>query len=114
MLRAFGAALERGNATAAAACFAPDAVYEEPPRFVFTGQAAIQSFFADFVARHTDISFTVVRTLADASGAALAAEWRFAHTRTSDGARRVYAGMCLLDLAAGRIARWRGYSALVG
>ncbi|MBF6591152.1 MAG: nuclear transport factor 2 family protein [Ktedonobacterales bacterium] len=111
LLRTFGAALERGDAAGAAACFALDAVYEEPPRFAFAGRAAIQGFCADFAARHSAVSFMVVRTLADPAGALVAAEWRFAHTRTGDGARMVYQGMSFLELDGGLIVRWRGFSA---
>jgi uncharacterized protein (TIGR02246 family) len=115
LLRAFGEALARGDAEAAAACFAPDAVYEEPPRFAFAGRAAIAAFVRDFAERHTDVRFEVLRVLAAPDSMLVAAEWRFSHTRLADGARVVYAGMSIVELTAGgRIARWRGYSAPVG
>jgi limonene-1,2-epoxide hydrolase len=120
LLRAFGAALERGDPEAAATCFAPEAVYEEPPRFAFAGRAAIAEFVRDFAARHTNVRFEVVRVLAGpadggpADGTLAAAEWRFSHTRAADGVHAAYAGMSFVELAGGRITRWRGYSALVG
>ncbi len=114
VLQTFGAALERGDARAAAACFAPDALYEEPPRFRFAGQAAIADFIRDFTARHHDVRFEIVRALASPDGTLLAAEWRFGFTRTSDGTHTTYNGMSFVALADGRITHWRGYSASVG
>ena len=115
LLRAFGEALARGDAEAAAACFAPDAVYEEPPRFAFAGRAAIAAFVRDFAERHRDVRFEVLRVLAAPDSLLAAAEWRFSHIRIADGARVAYAGMSFVELSAdGLIARWRGYSALVG
>ncbi|HEX9414768.1 MAG TPA: nuclear transport factor 2 family protein [Ktedonobacterales bacterium] len=113
LLRAFGAALATGDAAAAAALFAPDATYSEPPVFAFKGRRALRGFFADFAARHHAISFTLVRTLADPSGALVAAEWRFAHTRTADGERKEYEGMSWVELADGLIMSWRGFSVRV-
>jgi limonene-1,2-epoxide hydrolase len=110
VLHTFAAAVERGDAEAAAACFAPDAIYEEPPRFRFDGQDAIAAFIRDFAARHTDVRFEIIRSLANPNGTLLAAEWCFAHTRTTDGAHASYAGMSFVTLAGGRIAHWRGYS----
>ena len=166
ILARFADALAHGDAQDAAACFALDAMYSEPPRFAFAGRTAIAAFFADFTVRHREVSFTVARVLAgplaptpspigrggaraekapsvappragsgaiadaprgagadsaspplrgEGPGERLAAiEWRFAYTRTSDGARTVFEGMCWLELAAdGLIARWRGFSARV-
>jgi uncharacterized protein (TIGR02246 family) len=110
VLAQLAACWERGDAAAAAALFAPDATYSEPPVFAFKGRAAIRGFFADFAARHHAVSFTLVRTLADPSGALVAAEWRFAHTRTADGERKEYEGMSWVELADGLITRWRGFS----
>jgi limonene-1,2-epoxide hydrolase len=112
LLLAFGAALATGDAAAAAALFAPDAVYDEPPRFRFEGRPAIAAFIADFAARHTEVSFTVTRSLASADGALLAAEWRWAYRRL-DGAQRAFAGMCFVEVRGGLIARWRGFSARI-
>lgn len=106
----FAACLEHGDAVGAAALFTEDARYEEPPRFTFTGRAEIERFFADFAARHGEVSYSVRRVLTDARGDEAAAEWRFAHTRTSDGARAVYEGMSFVTLRDGQIAAWRGYS----
>ncbi|HEU4785694.1 MAG TPA: nuclear transport factor 2 family protein, partial [Ktedonobacterales bacterium] len=111
-LRAFGAAITRGEPTVAADLFAPDATYEEPPAPMLRGRAALLAFFTDFAARHSDVSFTISRAFADASNTHVAAEWRFTYTRTEDGTHRVYEGISILDLTAdGRIARWRGFSA---
>ena len=112
LLRAFGAALATGDAAAAAALFAPDAVYDEPPRFHFEGRPAIAAFIADFAARHTEVSFTVTRSLASADGALLAAEWRWAYHRL-DGATRAFAGMCFVEVRGGLVARWRGFSSRI-
>jgi hypothetical protein len=149
ILARFADALAQGDANGAATCFAPGATYTEPPRFAFSGRAAIAAFFADFTARHHAVSFTIARVLAgplppsppplhgeggagagnDADRSAydsppragegpgewvVAVEWRFAYTRTSDGERTIFEGMCWLDLAAdGLIARWHGFSARV-
>jgi uncharacterized protein (TIGR02246 family) len=114
MVRRLAECWEHGDADAAAALFAPDAVYEEPPAFVLAGRAAIHAFFADFAARHHDVAFEVVRALAREGEGLAAAEWRFAHTRTADGERKVYAGLAWVELdAAGLVARWRGFSARV-
>ncbi|HKV84899.1 MAG TPA: nuclear transport factor 2 family protein [Ktedonobacterales bacterium] len=112
-LRRFGACLEHGDTEAAAACFTEDAVYEEPPRFAFTGRPALRAFIADFLARHTEVRFTVARTLASADGALMAAEWRWSY-RSLDGSAHAFAGMCFVELRDGLIARWRGYSVAVG
>lgn len=113
ILRTFGAHLARGDYDAAAALFAPDALYEEPPRFRFAGREALRGFFRDFAARHSNVSFTVQRAIADPSGTLLAAEWRWEYTRDADGERRAFAGICFVDLAGGLIAHWRGFSAVV-
>src|SRR5215813_13255017 len=96
LLRVFGRALAAGDAGAGAALFAPDATYDEPPRFHFAGRAAIYAIIADFAARHTDVSFTVTRSIAAADGALLAAEWRWAYRRL-DGTARAFAGMCFVE-----------------
>jgi ketosteroid isomerase-like protein len=106
----FGACLERGDADGAANCFTSEAVYEEPPRFAFAGRPALRAFIADFLARHTDVSFTVERTLTSGDGSLVAAEWRWSYRRL-DGSPRAFAGMCFVELRDGLIARWRGYSA---
>jgi uncharacterized protein (TIGR02246 family) len=121
VLQRLAACWEHGDAEAAASLFAPDATYSEPPLFAFAGREAIRAFFADFAARHHDVSFRVVRALvqplSDPRAAIVAAEWRFAHTRTADGARKVYEGMSWInwiDVDGGLITRWRGFSAPVG
>lgn len=105
---------QRGDASTAAALFAPDATYSEPPRAAFAGRAAIHAFFADFAARHHDVSFALVRTLVAPGGALVAAEWRFSHTRTADDERKAYQGMSWIEFASdGTITRWHGFSASV-
>ncbi len=113
VLRALADCWQRGDADAAAALFAPDAEYSEPPAFACSGRTAIHAFFADFAARHHAVTFAIVRVLAGPDGALAAAEWRFAHTRTSDGKRAAYEGMCWIELRDGLVTRWHGYSVAV-
>lgn len=110
ILCTFGMHLEQGNYDAAAMLFAVDAVYEEPPAFRFAGREALRSFFRDFMERHSNVSFTIQRSVADPDGTLLAAEWRWAYTRDADGERRAFEGMCFVDLSFGLITRWHGYS----
>lgn len=114
LLRTFGLHLEAGNADGAAMLFAPDAVYEESPRFSFTGREALRVFFADFLASHTDVRFTILRTLVSPDDTLLAAEWRWSYTRAADATARAFAGMCFIELGYGLITRWRGYSTPIG
>jgi len=114
-LRAFGVAITQGEPTAAADLFAPDATYEEPPAPILLGRDSLLAFFTDFAARHRDVSYTISRAFPDASNTRVTAEWRFAYTRTEDGARRVYEGISILEFTAeGHIASWRGFSARLG
>lgn len=114
ILARFAEALAQGDAQGGAACFALDATYSEPPRFAFSGRAAIAGFFADFAARHHDVSFTVARVLVAPDEPLAAAEWRFAYTGNRDGVRTIFEGMSWVELAPdGLIARWRGFSARV-
>src|SRR5690348_16869259 len=99
-LRAFGAAIERGKPAVAADLFAPDATYEEPPAPILRGRDALHAFFTDFASRHSDVSFTISRAFADASDTRVAAEWRFAYTRTQDGTQRVHEGISILEFTA--------------
>ncbi len=112
VLRAFGGALARGDAQAAADLFAPDATYDEPPVAHFKSRDAIAAFIADFSAHHTDASFTVSRCLAAPSGDLAAAEWRWAYARL-DGTRKTFDGISFVTLCDGQITSWRGFSALV-
>jgi limonene-1,2-epoxide hydrolase len=113
LLRRFGECLAQGDAEGAAALFTPDATYDEPPGHAFAGREALRAFIADFAAAHTGVSFSVVRTLEAPDGALVAAEWRWAYTRTADGQRRAFEGMSFVELRDGLIARWRGFSARV-
>jgi uncharacterized protein (TIGR02246 family) len=113
VLAQFAACLERGDADGAAALFAPDAAYEEPPHAHFAGRDAVRAFIADFAARHHDVRYEVLRALTAPDGLLTAAEWRFAYTRTADGSRTVLEGMSWVELRDGLIARWRGFSARV-
>lgn len=108
-LRRFGECLERGDAEGSARCFTLDAVYEEPPHAFFTGREALHAFIADFLARHTDVRFTVERTLVSTNGALAASEWRWTYRRL-DGSAVAFAGMSFVALRDGQIAHWRGYS----
>jgi limonene-1,2-epoxide hydrolase len=114
-LQAFSTAITRGEPTVAADLFAPDASYEEPPAPMLHGRAALLAFFADFANRHRDVNFTISRAFADADNTHVAAEWRFAYTRTEDGTQRAYEGISIVEFATddGRIASWRGFSALL-
>jgi predicted SnoaL-like aldol condensation-catalyzing enzyme len=113
LLQQFAEQLTAGDVVGAAALFAPDATYSEPPRFALAGREAISAFFADFAKRHTEVSFQVIRALADPCSSLVAAEWRFAYTRAADGERTVYEGMSWLECSGGAITRWRGFSARV-
>src|SRR5262249_25823713 len=112
VLFAFAERLGRGDAEGVAALFTPEATYYEPPAHAYSGRDAIRAFLADFVARHTEVSFTILRGVADQAGTRLAAEWRFAFTRRSDGTRRVFEGISMIELRDGMLASWRGYSTL--
>ena len=114
-LRAFGVAIERGEPEVAADLFAPDATYEEPPAPLLHGRAALLAFFTDFAARHSDVSFTISRAFANADNTHVAAEWRFAYTRTEDGTQRAYEGISILAFTTdGLIVSWRGFSGRLG
>lgn len=110
ILSAFAAALAAGDAAAAAALFAPDATYDEPPVH-FVGRAAITDFIADFAIHHHDARFTVERLLSDPDGSLAAAEWRWNYIRNADNSEREFAGACFLTLRDGLITAWRGFSA---
>lgn len=114
VLRAFGERLASGDAEGAASLFTEDTVYSEPPMAHFEGRAAVRGFIADFAARHHDASFTVSRLLTRADAQEVAAAWRWAYTRDSDGERRAYDGMSFITFRDGLIASWYGFSALVG
>jgi ketosteroid isomerase-like protein len=113
ILQHFGEMLAAGDAEAAANLFAEDARYDEPPRPPLVGREAILGFLVDFATRHTDASFTVSRAIEDAARHLLAAEWRWEYTRKADGERRIFEGMAMVEFRDGRIASWRGFSALV-
>jgi ketosteroid isomerase-like protein len=113
-LQAFGERLARGDADGVATLFTEDATYAEPPHANFVGRAAMRGFVADFAARHHDTSFVVTHILTSADDHEAAAHWRFAYTRDDDDKRRVYEGMSFVTFAAGQIASWRGFSALIG
>jgi uncharacterized protein (TIGR02246 family) len=106
----FADALARGDADAAADVFAADAIYEEPPRFLFEGREAIRAFFRDFAARHSDLRFMVLRAVADRGRNLLAAEWEWRYVSVSDGQERAFAGMSFISFSGDNIASWRGLS----
>ena len=113
ILCTFGDALERGDAVAAAALFTPDATYDEAPAFHFTGQPALSVFITDFVARHHAVRFSVKRRVASSDDSLEAAEWRWEYTRNVDNERKVFEGMCFIEIRDGLIASWKGFSAAV-
>lgn len=113
-LQTFGVLVEAGDAEGAAALFTEDAVYEEPPRPILQGRAAIRDFIADFAAHHIEAKFTIARAFVDPTGGRVAAEWRWSYTRTADGTQRAYDGISMVEFQGGLIAWWRGFSALVG
>ena len=114
-LRAVGAAIEGGEPEVAADLFAPDATYEEPPAPILRGRDALLAFLSDFAARHHDVSFPISRAFTDASGARMAAEWRFAYTRDEDETQRDFEGISIVECDdEGRITSWRGFSELLG
>ncbi|HEX6819351.1 MAG TPA: nuclear transport factor 2 family protein [Ktedonobacterales bacterium] len=112
VLHTFAKRLAEGDAEGASALFSEDARYEEPPRPPLVGREAIRAFIADFAARHSSAVFTVHRAIVDPSGSLLAAEWRWAYIREVDGATCSYEGIAFVELRGGRIASWRGFSAL--
>jgi limonene-1,2-epoxide hydrolase len=111
-LQTFGVLVERGDADGAAALFAEDARYEEPPLPPLAGREAIRAFLADFAVRHSNARFTIQRAIVDPAGDRLATEWRWSYTRNADSERRVYEGMSFVEFRGGLIAWWRGFSAL--
>jgi ketosteroid isomerase-like protein len=110
ILSAFAAALAAGDAVSAAALFAPDATYDEPPVH-FAGRAAIADFIADFAIHHHDARFNVERLLTGPDGSLAAAEWRWSYINNADNVEREFAGACFLTLHGGLITAWRGFSA---
>ncbi len=110
ILRVFGQRLAEGDAAGAAALFAPNAMYDEPPVH-FEGRAAIEGFIAEFAASHHDAEFTVLRALTRPDQMEAAAEWRWSYTRDADGERRVFEGASFMTFRDGLIASWRGFSA---
>ena len=110
ILRAFGERLATGDAAGAAALFAPDATYDEPPAH-FEGRDAIAGFIVEFNASHHDASFIVLRALTRPDQAEAAAEWRWSYTRDATNERRVFEGTCFITFRDGLIASWRGFSA---
>lgn len=111
ILRLFGERLAAGDAEGAAALFAPNAEYDEPPAHSFRGRDALRAFIASFAAAHTQVRFEVVRAFASLDGATLAAEWRWSYSRIADCTHRAFAGMCFVEMRDGLIASWKGYSA---
>jgi uncharacterized protein (TIGR02246 family) len=110
VLARFADDLARGDADAAADLFAEDAIYEEPPRFLFAGREAIRAFFRDFAARHSAARFIVLRSVADPERSLLAAEWEWRYLSASDQQERAFSGMSFIVFAGDRIASWRGLS----
>ena len=114
LLRLFGERLGRGDASGAVALFTPDAHYQEPPAPAVEGRDALYMHLADAAMRHSDVHFTVLRTISAPGGSPLAAEWRWSYTRTSDGKQKVFEGICVIEIQNGAIAHWRSFSSQVG
>ncbi|HEX9039113.1 MAG TPA: nuclear transport factor 2 family protein [Ktedonobacterales bacterium] len=110
VLRAFGERLAARDANGAAALFAEDATYDEPPVH-FEGRAAIEGFITEFDASHYDARFMVHRALTSPDEALAAAEWRWSYTRDADDEARVFEGASFITFREGLIASWRGFSA---
>lgn len=101
-------AICRGDAEAAAACFAQDGVYHDGFYGVFRGRAAI----ADMVRRHfhgnaTDFSWTLSDVVAE--GDRGYASYAFSYTSKipgAEGRRAGFPGICKVRLKDGLIERY--------
>lgn len=93
----------RGDARAAADCFATDAVYVEPPRKqVYEGREALYEFFGGGEGRAGQMSMRWHTIVFDPDLQRGMAEFTF------DYGGQVH-GVVIADVAEGRIAQWREY-----
>ena len=93
----------RNDARQAADCFAPDAVYEEPPgKQLYRGREALFEFFGGKESPPPKMSMTWHHLVFDEKTQTGAGEYTF------QGNRR-YHGIVIVRLASGLVARWREY-----
>lgn len=103
LLETIATGWNEGDAAKAAACFAEDAVYEEPPaKQLYVGRAELFEFFGGEVGPETPMTMQWHHIVFDSSTQIGAAEYTFA-------ARRRYHGIVLVQVRGGLIARWREY-----
>ena len=92
-----------GDAGRAADCFTGDAIYLEPPdKQVYKGREALQAFFEE-TARIAPMQMTWHHLLFDEEKQIGVGEYTFAWNA------RILHGIVILQLAGGRIKRWREY-----
>jgi ketosteroid isomerase-like protein len=93
----------RNDARLAADCFAEDAVYEEPPaRQLHRGRAALFDFFGGNASPPPAMSMTWHHVVFDEETRIGAGEYTFR-------GRNQYHGIVIIQIANGKIARWREY-----
>lgn len=108
-LTAAVAAFERGDLTAAAACFVPDATYREAGRAPIRGRAAIAAHFAQFAASPVAWAFAADDVIR--SGRLASVVYRFRMAKGGDGPERERAGCAVVRLdESGLIIEWREYA----
>jgi ketosteroid isomerase-like protein len=103
LLDKVAAAWERGDADAAADCFAEDAVYSEPPdRQLYQGRAQLYEFFGRNQSPPPPMSMTWHHVVFDEERLIGAGEYTFQ-------GRNRYHGAVLIRIVNGKIANWREY-----
>jgi ketosteroid isomerase-like protein len=96
-------AWRRGDARAAAPCFAEDAVYTEPPdRQVYRGRAELYDFFGGNESPPPAMEMTWHHVVFDEEQQIGAGEYTFQ-------GRNRYHGVVVVRIVDGRIANWREY-----
>jgi ketosteroid isomerase-like protein len=103
LLEKIAAAWKRGDARAAADCFAEDAVYSEPPdRQLYQGRVQLYEFFGGNQSPPQPMSMTWHHVVFDEERLIGAGEYTF------QGQNR-YHGAVLIRIVNGKIANWREY-----
>jgi ketosteroid isomerase-like protein len=103
LLEIIAAAWARGDARAAANCFAEDAVYSEPPdRQLYRGRAELFDFFGGNETSPPPMQMTWHHVVFDEELQIGAGEYTFQ-------GRNRYHGAVLVRIADGQIANWREY-----
>jgi ketosteroid isomerase-like protein len=103
LLETIAAAWGRGDARAAADCFAADAVYSEPPdRQLFRGRAELHDFFGGNQTPPPRMEMTWHHIVFDEERLVGAGEYTFQ-------GRNRYHGAVLIRIVNGKIANWREY-----